>query len=96
VYNQTGSIVTTGFAASPNAPSVVVNPGDSSISFTLAANATGYVAYNDTTLDWGYATIAWTQNSSAPYGLIADVKENLAVGGIWSSRTLVVNNGMPF
>jgi hypothetical protein len=96
LYNNAGSIVTTGFTASPNLTNVVVNPGDSSVSFTLAANATGYLMYNTSSLDWGYAIIAWTQDGSVPYGLIADVAESLTINNTWTARTLAVNNGLPF
>lgn len=95
VFNKSGSIVTTGLSGTSNLTNFTVNPGDCSVSFSLDANATGYVVYSPTTLDWGYATIAWSQDSSVPYGLIADVKEGLTASG-YTSRTLSVNNGMPF
>lgn len=98
IYSQTGSIITTGLSVLVgNVTNFVLNPGDSSASFTLAANATVHILYSPSTLDCGYATIAWTQdNSSAQYGLIADVKEGLQAGSSYTQRTLAVNNNMPF
>jgi hypothetical protein len=98
IYNQTGAMVTTGLTAgTTSVTNLVVNPGDSSVSFTLAANATGSITYSPTTLDAGYATIAWSQDgSSVQYGLIADVKEYLTWGSTSTQRTISVNNNLPF
>jgi hypothetical protein len=98
VYNQSGTLVTAGFTGgTASITSLTVNPGDASVSFTLAANATGYVNYSPTTVDVGYATIAWNQdNSSVQYGLIADVKEYLTWGNTSAQRTISVNNNLPF
>jgi hypothetical protein len=63
-----------------NAGNFTVNPGDSSASFTLAANATAHILYSPSAMDCGYATIAWTQDkSSAQFGVIADYRG-------WSDR----------
>jgi hypothetical protein len=104
IYGQTGSIVTTQLAVvtgtGAGVSNFVLNPGGgASASFTLAANSTAFIVYGPLTADCGYATIGWTQsNSTAQYGLIADVKENQTVTGAssWFMRTIAVNNGMPF
>lgn len=96
IFGKSGSVITTGISGSSNVTNFTVNPGDCSVSFDLDANATGYVTYSPTTQEWGYATIEWSQDSSAPYGLIADVKEGLTGTTGYGIRTLAVNNGMPF
>jgi len=97
IYNQSGSMIRTGFTSfSSNLTNFIVNPGDSSVSFTLSANATGAVLYTPTTIGFGYGIIQWSQNSSELFGLIADVKEGLTTSLGYAFRTLLVNSSMPF
>jgi hypothetical protein len=96
IYNSAGSMVTSGLAPAVGATNFVLNPGGSTASFTLAPNGTAFLQYAPTTVDVGYATVAWTQsNSTAQYGLIADVREAYVSTG-QAFRALAVNNNMPF
>ena len=104
IYNQTGVLITTNVAVvTGNGTGVsgfALNSGGSTAVFTLAANSTTELAYTNTTLDTGYASIAWTQsNSKELYGLLADVKEVYLGSGStvnYVGRTLAVNNNLPF
>jgi hypothetical protein len=101
IYTQTGSLVTANVTVvSGNGAGVsgfALNSAGSTAVFTLAANATTQLSYNNTSLDCSSAIIAWSQsNSRELYGLIADVKENFINSGADSFRTIAVNNNNPF
>ncbi|SRR6266702_7186519 len=97
IFNQTGLMITTGLTqVSSNMTNFVLNPGDATASFTLAANNTADLYYPSSTQDCGYATISWTQDSTVQIGLIADVRELLWINNVYSFRTIAVNNNMPF
>lgn len=101
IYNQTGTMVTSGVSVvsgtGAGVTNFALNSGGGTASLTLAANATTHLSYVPSTLDCSYATIAWTQsNSTALFGLLADVKENYLGGSALSIRTIAVNENRPF
>lgn len=73
----------------------IASTGDTSFTFTLAADNTGYFQITQYPGHcYGYGVIEWTQSSKAVHGLVA-------YGDYWnnsgSSRyAIVINNGLPF
>jgi len=97
-YDKNGAILT-GVVSGLNLNNLNSSPGNASISFDLAANATGYVFLNlnSASTNFGYGIIGWTQNSTAVYGLVANGSNVWYNNGRWiNSYSIPINNGLPF